>query len=107
MSLADLKDQFARLQRQKETDKARKQNEIFEFKLRTFRRDQLVQRQSLEKSLLIEVYLLCTSQCFHFIRFTSSEGFMAIRELKFTLKGNVSLLSVLEGVINTLVYSFM
>eukprot|EP00794_Sanderia_malayensis_P013917 gene13917-15366_t len=50
----DLKDQFGRLQKQKENDKARRQRETFELKLRTFRRDQLSQRQSLEKSLLIE-----------------------------------------------------
>ena len=55
MSLMELKDQFTHIQKQREGDKSRKQNEKFESILRNFRRSQLMQRQTLEKSLLIEV----------------------------------------------------
>lgn len=54
MSLGDLKDQFVQLQRQREIERSRKQTEMYGVKLQTFRRDQLGQRQSLEKGLLIE-----------------------------------------------------
>eukprot|EP00112_Aurelia_sp_Birch-Aquarium-sp1_P011916 Seg2500.5 transcript_id=Seg2500.5/GoldUCD/mRNA.D3Y31 product="Serine/threonine-protein kinase TAO2" protein_id=Seg2500.5/GoldUCD/D3Y31 len=54
MSLIELKDQFTHIQKQREGDKSRKQNEKFESILRSFRRSQLMQRQTLEKSLLIE-----------------------------------------------------
>lgn len=55
MSLVELKDHFGRIQRQRENDKARQQNELLESTLRNFRREQLLQRQTAEKSLLIEV----------------------------------------------------
>lgn len=55
MSLVELKDQFGRIQKQREGDKARQQNEMLESTLRSFRREQLMQRQTAEKSLLIEV----------------------------------------------------
>ena len=55
MTLVELKDHFGRLQKQRESDKTKQQNEALDSTLRNFRRDQLLQRQGAEKSLLIEV----------------------------------------------------
>ena len=55
MSLVELKDYYGRIQKQRENDKSRQQNERLESTLRNFRREQLIQRQGAEKSLLIEV----------------------------------------------------
>lgn len=55
MTPAELKDHYGRIQKQREGDKAKQQNEMLESTLRNFRREQLIQRQTAEKSLLIEV----------------------------------------------------
>ena len=55
MTLVELKDNFGRLQKQRESDTTKQQHDALDSTLRSFRRDQLLQRQGAEKSLLIEV----------------------------------------------------
>jgi len=54
MTLVELKDNFGRLQKQRESDTTKQQHDALDSTLRSFRRDQLLQRQGAEKSLLIE-----------------------------------------------------
>ena len=55
ISQNQLKEQFSRIQRQKEAEKLKEQCETYEIELRRYRREQQLQRQALERSLLIEV----------------------------------------------------
>ena len=63
MTPAELKDHYGRIQKQRESDRARQQNEMLESILRNFRREQLMQRQTAEKSLLIEVSIKYKFRC--------------------------------------------
>lgn len=70
MSLS-LRDQYVQLQQQEEVRKQQEHKYSLSEELRKFRREQLKMRQSLEKSLLIEV---CLTESFVFYGFISLSG---------------------------------
>ena len=58
MTSSQLKDQYAQYQKHQETMKNNDHVSTMEEELRRFRREQLVQRQTLEKTLLVDVRLI-------------------------------------------------
>lgn len=58
VSSSQLREQYTLYQKEKETATAHQHTAMMEEELRKFRREQLSERQALEKQLLIEVCLL-------------------------------------------------